>query len=145
AEILVQEGVTAKVGAKLAVIRESGSAAVGLDSGSLASAVTSDGAGAQRLSPTAEHAAEIAKPPSVPKAGGQAQLSPVVRKLIAEHGIEPGRIRGTGRDGRITREDVTAYISQAEAKRPRPAPSTSRTPETPAERIAPAAPAGQAL
>ncbi|HUP95672.1 MAG TPA: dihydrolipoamide acetyltransferase family protein [Burkholderiales bacterium] len=141
AEILVQEGVTAKVGAKLAVIRESGSAAAVPGSGPLSSSVTIDGTGAQRISPTAEHAAEIAKPPSVPKAGGQAQLSPVVRKLIAEHGLEPERIRGTGRDGRITREDVTAHISSSETKRPGTAPSTSRAPDTSVERIEPTAPA----
>ena len=141
AEILVQEGVTAKVGAKLAVIRESGSgsAAAAQGSGALSSAVTTDGTGAQRISPTAEHAAEIAKPPSVPKVGGQAQLSPVVRKLIAEHGLDPERIRGTGRDGRITRDDVTAHISSSGVKRP----------GTPADLVEPAAPAtaqpGQAL
>ena len=147
AEILVEEGVTAKVGAKLAVIRESGSAAAAQDSGSLASAVTTDGTGAQRISPTAEHAAEIAKPPSVPRAGGQAQLSPVVRKLIAEHGLDPGRIRGTGRDGRITREDVIALIAHSEASPAGTPPSSSRTPGTPAQRIEPitSAPAGQAL
>jgi 2-oxoglutarate dehydrogenase E2 component (dihydrolipoamide succinyltransferase) len=144
AEILVQEGVTAKVGAKLAVIRESGTAAAVPGSGPLSSSVTTDGTGAQRISPTAEHAAEIAKPPTVPKTGGQARLSPVVRKLIAEHGLEPERIRGTGREGRITREDVTTHISTAGMAKP---------PDIPAERIEPtapprpmtSAPAGQAL
>ena len=147
AEILVEEGVTAKVGARLAVIRETAGAAAEPGSGPLSSSVTTDGTGAQRSSPTAEHAADIVKPPMVPKAGGQARLSPVVRKLIAEHGLEPDRIRGTGRDGRITREDVTAHISSSETKRPGTAPSTSRAPDTPAERVqrTASAPSGQAL
>jgi 2-oxoglutarate dehydrogenase E2 component (dihydrolipoamide succinyltransferase) len=59
------------------------------------------------------------------------RLSPVVRRLIAEHGLDPARIPGTGRDGRITREDVTGFIAgrsagpvaaPAPAARPAPAP-----------------------
>jgi pyruvate/2-oxoglutarate dehydrogenase complex dihydrolipoamide acyltransferase (E2) component len=37
-------------------------------------------------------------------------LSPVVRALIADHGIDPAAIAGTGSAGRITRQDVMAYI-----------------------------------
>src|SRR4051812_8674627 len=85
AEILVREGVTAKVGEKLAVIRESAASASAPATAPLAQSGAADGAGAQRMSPTAEHAAEIRKPPLVPKEGAQSRLSPVVRKLIAEH------------------------------------------------------------
>jgi 2-oxoglutarate dehydrogenase E2 component (dihydrolipoamide succinyltransferase) len=114
AEILVDEGVTAKVGARLAVIREAGGAAATPASGALAPSLEADGAGAQRISPTAEHRAEIAKPPlTVAPAGAQAQLSPVVRRMIEEHGLEPAAIRGTGREGRITRDDVTAHLASA--------------------------------
>src|SRR5690242_2678261 len=81
AEILVQEGVTAKVGAKLAVIRESGAAAAATTSSPVATTEAADGAGAQRMSPTAPHADEIVKPPHVARNGAQARLSPVVRKL----------------------------------------------------------------
>ncbi|NQV57480.1 MAG: 2-oxo acid dehydrogenase subunit E2, partial [Rhodospirillales bacterium] len=38
------------------------------------------------------------------------KLSPVVRKLLAENGLEPSQIAGTGRDGRITRGDVLAHL-----------------------------------
>jgi pyruvate dehydrogenase E2 component (dihydrolipoamide acetyltransferase) len=37
--------------------------------------------------------------------------SPVVRRLLAEHSLEPDRIPGTGRDGRITRNDVLAALA----------------------------------
>ncbi len=50
-------------------------------------------------------------------------LSPSVRRLIAEHGLDPSRIAGTGKDGRITREDVLSFLEhrpQAEAKQPIP-------------------------
>jgi len=108
-EILVEEGVTAKVGARLCVIREEGAPA--RPTVAPVAAVTADATGAQRISPTAEHIAEIAKPPTTPPAdGAQGRLSPVVRKLVAEHALDVGQIRGTGRDGRITRDDVTAYI-----------------------------------
>src|SRR5918993_3801529 len=106
-EILVEEGVTAKVGARLCVIRESAGAAAQPRNAPLAAVSQSDGTGAQRLTPTAEHAAEIAKPPlTPPPAGAQGKLSPVVRRLIAEHALDVGEIRGTGRDGRVTRDDV---------------------------------------
>jgi pyruvate dehydrogenase E2 component (dihydrolipoamide acetyltransferase) len=45
---------------------------------------------------------------------GAALLSPVVRRLLNEHGLDPSAIRGTGQGGRITRGDVLSYIdSQA--------------------------------
>src|SRR4029079_15260239 len=120
AEILVDEGVTAKVGARLDVIREGGAAAAASrDTGRVTAAATSDGTGAKRMSPTSPHANEIAKPPlSAPEGGAQSRLSPVVRKLIAQHGLDAGVIRGTGRDGRITREDVTAFISSRDKQSP---------------------------
>lgn len=38
-------------------------------------------------------------------------LSPSVRRMIAEHGLEPQQITGSGKDGRITREDVEGFIA----------------------------------
>ena len=143
AEILVREGVTAKVGARLAVIRESG-AAEARATGRVAAAAEGDGTGAQRMSPTTEHADTIAKPPlSAPEGGAQSRLSPVVRKLIAQHGLDAGAIRGTGRDGRITREDVTAHIgaTPSEPARSRTEPPVTQAPRTRAEAIEPTAPA----
>jgi len=99
AEILVQEGVTAKVGVCLAVIRESGAAAAkapaAVQAASVAAAVSA-APRAQRIVPAA--------------AGGR--LSPVVRRMIAEHQLNPADIKGSGRDGRITREDVLGLVAQ---------------------------------
>jgi 2-oxoglutarate dehydrogenase E2 component (dihydrolipoamide succinyltransferase) len=100
AEILVQEGVTAKVGAPLAVIRESGAAA--------AAPVA---AKAPVSSAPAPVVAAAAAPRFSPAAAGD-RLSPVVRRLVAEHQLNPADIKGSGRDGRITREDVQGYIAQ---------------------------------
>jgi pyruvate dehydrogenase E2 component (dihydrolipoamide acetyltransferase) len=42
----------------------------------------------------------------------QQRLSPVVRRLLAEHGIAAHEVHGTGRDGRITRDDVQLHIDR---------------------------------
>jgi len=44
---------------------------------------------------------------------GETRLSPSVRRALQQHGIDPLRIRGTGRDGRITREDVDRAVASA--------------------------------
>src|SRR3546814_13269383 len=35
-------------------------------------------------------------------------MSPAVRRLVLEHGVDPTKIQGTGKDGRLTKEDVLA-------------------------------------
>jgi 2-oxoglutarate dehydrogenase E2 component (dihydrolipoamide succinyltransferase) len=44
---------------------------------------------------------------------GETRLSPSVRRACQQHGIDPARIRGTGRNGRITREDVDRAVGAA--------------------------------
>ena len=44
---------------------------------------------------------------------GETRLSPSVRRALQQHGINPERIRGTGRGGRITREDVDRAVAEA--------------------------------
>ncbi|KTD22224.1 dihydrolipoamide succinyltransferase subunit E2 [Legionella lansingensis] len=46
---------------------------------------------------------------------------PAVRRMLAEHDLQPGQISGSGKDGRITKEDVIAYI---ETNREKTAKST---------------------
>lgn len=41
---------------------------------------------------------------------------PAARKLMAEHGLEPGKIQGTGKGGRITKEDVQAALAARDEK-----------------------------
>ena len=73
-------------------------------------------------SPTAAAApAQPAAPAeaSAPAAGGEdAILAPAARKLAEENGIDPNSVKGTGKDGRITKEDLVAAI---EAKKSAPA------------------------
>lgn len=57
-------------------------------------------------------------------------LSPAIRRLIAEHSLDPAAIKGSGVGGRITREDVEKHLAQA-------APATKAAPEA-AEAAVPA-------
>ena len=43
-------------------------------------------------------------------AAGPERLSPAVRRLVAEHGVDASAVAGTGRDGRITKADVLAHL-----------------------------------
>ena len=117
AEILVQEGVTAKVGAPLAVIRESGGAVT-------APAASNAAAAAPAARETAAPAVAQAPASRFNVAPAGDRLSPVVRRLIAEHQLNPSQIKGTGRDGRITREDVLNFMQS----RGTSAPAVARAP-----------------
>jgi 2-oxoglutarate dehydrogenase E2 component (dihydrolipoamide succinyltransferase) len=55
---------------------------------------------------------DIESPPPVSTAGGaQELLSPSVRRLLREHSIAAGDINGTGRNGRVTAQDVIRHVS----------------------------------
>jgi 2-oxoglutarate dehydrogenase E2 component (dihydrolipoamide succinyltransferase) len=59
--------------------------------------------------------------------GSPAALSPSVRRAVLEHGVDPATIKGTGKDGRLTKEDVATAASSkpaAPAAAPAPAPQT---------------------
>ncbi len=47
--------------------------------------------------------------------------SPVVRRMLAEHDLQPGQIQGTGKEGRITKEDVISFIESNREKSAKPA------------------------
>jgi pyruvate dehydrogenase E2 component (dihydrolipoamide acetyltransferase) len=85
-------------------------------------------------------AAALAAGPS--EDGGSKLLSPVVRKLVAEHNLDPAQIRGTGPGGRITRGDVLALIDQRNGGAgARTVAARAGQPATAAAPAAPAAPA----
>ena len=68
-------------------------------------------------------------------------LSPVVRRLIADNGLDASQITGTGLGGRITRNDVEQIIqARAAGSTPEPAAPAPAAPTAPAD-AAPAAPA----
>jgi len=104
-KIFVQEGETVEVGTKLAQI-----------------------GGAEPEAPAAEpaapepeaHAPEASAAPPEPAApvptiqqpsgNGKSFVSPVVARIASEHGVDPGQVEGTGRGGRVTKQDILGFI-----------------------------------
>ena len=101
AAITVAEGQTVEVGAVLGSIEAS-----------------ADGAApANRAVP--EPVPEPAAPPAT-----RQSLSPAVRKLVEEHGLDPTTIEGTGKGGRLTKGDVLAHLASSRDSVPAdPAPA----------------------
>jgi 2-oxoglutarate dehydrogenase E2 component (dihydrolipoamide succinyltransferase) len=83
---------------------------------------------------------ESAATADVPAPGGESPrlLSPVVRKLLREHSIDPDSITGSGEGGRITRRDVEAVIAAG------PGPVTQAEPPADMAPTAQAAPVAMA-
>ncbi|WP_457981366.1 2-oxoglutarate dehydrogenase complex dihydrolipoyllysine-residue succinyltransferase [Ectopseudomonas composti] len=75
-----------------------------------------EGGAAPAAAPAAAAPAQAAAPAAA--AGDDAILSPAARKLAEENGIDPNSIAGTGKGGRVTKEDVVAAV---EAKKNAPA------------------------
>jgi len=112
AEIRAAAGATVEVGAVLGVIAEGAAAAA-------------------PARPAAKPAAGPAKaaapaPASRAAAAEAALLAPAVRKLVAEHGLDPAEIPATGKAGRVTKGDVLSLVEarekQAGASAAPPAP-----------------------
>src|SRR3954452_4671272 len=110
AEQLVKEGDNVAVGAVIARVDESGKAARAPADTAAAATTNPPGAGetpALRDDSTAPVAAE-------PDDDHVTTLSPAVRRAVLEYHVDPTRIKGTGKDGRLTKDDV---IAAAEAQK----------------------------
>ncbi len=53
---------------------------------------------------------EDTSPPEVPENGRRRRYSPVVMRIAAEHDVDLEQVQGTGRDGRVRKQDVLAFI-----------------------------------
>ncbi len=110
-------------------------------------ATLEEGAVAQAAPAVAPAPAPVAAAPVTPAAAPAAEvdlegLSPAVRRLAAEHGLDIGKIPGSGRSGRVTKADVLAFIEARKSGAPAPAAAPVATPAiaAPAPVAAPAAP-----
>ncbi len=130
AQILVGEGETVEVGTLLAVIAPAG-AAVSEPAAVVpaAAAVAAEPALPEPVAaaPTPSAAAvdgsePQAAPAAAPGGNGRTFVSPVVARIAAEHGVDPGLVPGTGTGGRVTKKDILAYIESGAAAAP-PAPA----------------------
>jgi pyruvate dehydrogenase E2 component (dihydrolipoamide acetyltransferase) len=114
-KILVGEGETVKVGTTLAIIDSGDGAGAAVAKAAAAGAAVSNvaGASAAPIQPVRAAAAVTAAPRN--RDGHGAPISPAVRKLVADHGVDIARIRGTGRDGRIKRADLLSHLRSHQA------------------------------
>ena len=82
--------------------------------------------------------AEIpSRPQPAPAPADSGRISPGLRKLIEENGLELSQIRGTGPGGRVRREDVLSYLSDQRAPAPAqqpPSPPSASPIRAPSER-----------
>jgi 2-oxoglutarate dehydrogenase E2 component (dihydrolipoamide succinyltransferase) len=127
---IAKEGDTVNLDALLTTIEASGSA--GAAPAAKPAAAPAPAAAAATPSPAAAVAPSPA-PAAEEASAGASVLSPAVRRAILEHGIDPATVKGTGKDGRITKDDVL----EAAKNKPASAPATASVPATAA------APAGR--
>ncbi len=89
--------------------------------------------------------APAATPVDEPAGDPNARMTPAVRRLLREHGLEPARIAGTGGGGRITRVDVLAHVEALGTGATPTAPTAptlaARAPTAPVQEPTPATPA----
>jgi len=159
-EIRVPSGAVVTSGQVLAVIEEASGAAAATPAARAAATAAPVRQAASAVPPRAAAApsapaAAPAKPASAAAAaeGGRdgGRLSPSVRRLVEENHLDPAAIRGSGRDGRLTKADVVDYLGRTPvpaAPAPAAADAASATPITAASAVArapaprPPAPAG---
>src|SRR6266436_6947404 len=131
-QILVQEGETVDVGTKLAQIGGSAGAppAAPAPDTETVSETTPEPVSDTEREPEPVAAEPVAAEPS----GNGKFVSPVVARIASKHGIDPNQVPGTGRGGRVTKQDILAFVEQGP---PPPAPVAAPA--------APAAPAAAAV
>jgi 2-oxoglutarate dehydrogenase E2 component (dihydrolipoamide succinyltransferase) len=134
---VVKEGDTVQVGALIATI-EAGAAGSPAPVSGAAAAPTPAQTAAAPAQPAA--AATAAPVPAVEADAGDAlTLSPSVRRLVLEHGVDPTKIRGTGKEGRLTKEDVLGAVAGGVVAHDAQSPANM----PPAASMAPSAPSGR--
>jgi len=103
-EIVANEGAVVEVGGLLARFE--------IDEGAVAAAppVSAEPAAAPAPEPAVESEPESVPEPKTSSSGSSRLLSPVVRALLADNGVDPARVAGTGVGGRITRADVENFL-----------------------------------
>jgi 2-oxoglutarate dehydrogenase E2 component (dihydrolipoamide succinyltransferase) len=138
-EVLVQEGQTVQVNAVVARITEGGTAAAPAPVAEAAPAPVAAAPAAVQEAPAAP-AAPAAPVVEEEVKGPSGPYSPLVRKMARENDIDLAKLSGTGAGGRVTKEDVEAYLSKPAAAPAAPAPVAAPAPPAPKPVAAPVAP-----
>ena len=151
-EVLVEEGATVGINTVVARISEEGGAdaakpaappekapaekAPALKAPEAPAAVAAAPAAAPAPPPAEPEAKPAEEPAAEPAAEVSGPLSPLVRKMARENNIDLSRVKGTGAGGRITKQDVEAYMAQGAPAAPAAAAAVAAKPAA-----APATPA----
>jgi 2-oxoglutarate dehydrogenase E2 component (dihydrolipoamide succinyltransferase) len=122
-EIRIKDGTTVTAGQVIAILEEGAAAPAPAPAKTETKPAPAPAPAPTAVAPVAEDSEAT---------GGDMPLSPSVRRLVEEHGLDPASIRGTGRDGRLTKGDVLDYINKGGAK---PAPSAPAATNVPAARV----------
>jgi 2-oxoglutarate dehydrogenase E2 component (dihydrolipoamide succinyltransferase) len=138
-EVLVQEGQTVQVNAVVARITEGGTAAAPAPVAEAAPAPVAAAPAAVQEAPAAP-AAPAAPVVEEEVKGPSGPYSPLVRKMARENDIDLAKLSGTGAGGRVTKEDVEAYLSKPATAPAAPAPVAAPAPPAPKPAAAPVAP-----
>jgi 2-oxoglutarate dehydrogenase E2 component (dihydrolipoamide succinyltransferase) len=118
--ISVKDGDTVAVGALLGEIKEGGAAPSGRSQQKTerpqAAGVAPDAIVLKEQTPPAAPPSRQAPPKPVAATAADVPLAPSVRKIAAETGMDVSTVRGTGKDGRVTKGDMLAAIERAAAQ-----------------------------
>ena len=106
-EIRIKDGTTVGAGQVIAILEEGAGAAAA----PAAAKSEPKPAPAQAAAPAPQAVAAAAQP-----AGNDMPLSPSVRRLVEENKLDPSQIKGSARDGRLTKGDVMDYMSKRGAE-----------------------------
>ena len=140
-EVLVEEGKTVGIGTVVARLDEGG--------GAVESAAAATAPAPPPAAPAPQPEPEPA-PPAAPPVEETAEptgpLSPLVRRMAREYSIDLGKVKGTGAGGRITKQDLEAYVARQQRipEAPPPPPPAVEAPPPPVPQFQPLPPAGQA-
>lgn len=129
---VVLEVVAAQSGVLVEILKEEGAI---LLSGEIMARLDSSATSGSEAGSSQAGGAEQADAAETTAEGDAAPASPAARKLADEKGIDLAAVAGSGKDGRITKEDIVNYV---------PAPVTPSAPSTPVASPTPAAPLASA-
>ncbi len=129
-KILAAEGTTVQVGTVIAYIGEKDEENDLQDPPEAADEVKESGARSDALSPQPSSSTPPApaKAASAAKPEGRAFVSPVVARISAEHNIDLNEVPGSGRQGRVTKKDLLAFIDARSSQSPAALPVAGAAP-----------------
>jgi pyruvate dehydrogenase E2 component (dihydrolipoamide acetyltransferase) len=132
-DIKVAEGATVQVNTVVGTIASDGESVAPKSTPAVAPAAPAQAVPARKESAPAKPSAPAVEPKQPPPVSQEhqeedhARSSPLVRKIAREHNLNLAQVPGTGLGGRITKQDITAFLERSQAS-----PAASTTPSAPA-------------